>query len=295
MTHSGFIAIVGKPNVGKSTLTNALVGFKIAPVSPRPQTTRRQVRGIWTEGTRQIVFVDTPGLHKPADALDSYMQKQIREALEEVDVIIWMADLRHPPTDEDRMVAEILHGQPNVMLIGNKVDAAKRPAEALEAYHALLPEVTQVRSISALDLLATATLRQDLLRQLPEGPWYFPSDSPHSDQDPRQWAAEIVREAALQHLRQELPYSLAVKVDVYEERASKGGAILYMHALLVVEREAHKPILIGHEGSMLKKIGQRARKGLEALLGRKIFLDLEVKVYPGWRKDQEALRELDLN
>lgn len=290
-TYSGFVAIVGKPNVGKSTLLNALLSVKVAPISPKPQTTRKRVRGIFTEENRQIVFVDTPGLHEPEDALGQYMSQQIAEALAEVDLVLWVVDLRHPPTKEDQMVARLLESGPKatkVMLIGNKQDAAKRPQDALEEYQSLLPSA-EARSLSAHDEQAAFNLRQEILALLPPGPFFYPQDFSRSDQSPEEWSAELVREEAMKRLRQEVPYAVATKTEEFTERENGN---LYIHTIVYVEREAHKPIVIGRDGRMLKEIGRAARKQLEVFLSRPVYLQLEVKVYPNWRKDPEALREL---
>jgi len=291
-TYSGFVALVGKPNVGKSTLLNNLLGVKVAPISPRPQTTRKNVRGVLTEQNRQAVFVDTPGLHRPQDALGEFINEQVREALADVNLILWLVDLRHPPTEEDRLVAEALRplvGRVPIYLVGNKKDAAKYPEEALRAYAELLPGVEEVRSISALDERDVADLRAEILARLPEGPFFFPPDFARSDQPMEEWIAEILREEAMKRLYEEVPYAIAVKVD---EVAERENGVLYVRATLYVEREAHKPIVIGRGGRKLKEIGRAARKQLEVLLGRRVFLDLRVKVYRNWRKDPEALREL---
>jgi len=291
-TYSGFVGIVGKPNVGKSTLLNNLLGVKVAPISPRPQTTRKSVRGVLTEGNRQAVFVDTPGLHRPKDALGDYINEQVKEALSDVNLILWLVDLRHPPTEEDRMVAEAIKpllGQVPIYLIGNKKDAAKYPEEALKAYKELLPEVDEVRMISAMDERDVADIKAEIFAHLPEGPFFYPEDFARSDQPFEEWIAEIIREEAMKRLYDEVPYSVAVKVD---EVAERENGVLYIAATIFVEREAHKPILIGKGGKKLKEIGQAARKQLETLLNRKVYLDLRVKVYENWRKDPEALREL---
>ena len=290
-TYSGFVALVGKPNVGKSTLLNALLTIKVAPISPKPQTTRKKVRGIHTEGNRQVVFVDTPGLHQPQDALGSYMSQQIAEALSEVDLVLWVVDLRHPPTPEDQQMAELLGGlapRVKVLLIGNKLDSARRAESALEAYSHLLP-TAETRSLSAHDEGAVAGLRAEVLALLPQGPFFYPQDFSRSDQTPEEWSAEIVREEAMKRLKEEVPYAVAAKTEAFTER-EKGK--LYIHTILYVEREAHKPILIGKQGRMLKEIGRAARKQLEVFTSQPIYLELEVKVYPNWRRDPEALREL---
>ncbi len=291
-TYSGFVAIVGKPNVGKSTLLNNLLGVKVAPISPRPQTTRKSVRGVLTEGNRQAVFVDTPGLHKPEDALGDYINEQVKEALSDVNLILWLVDLRHPPTEEDRMVARALRpllGKVPIYLLGNKRDAAKYPESAMAAYAELLPGVEATRAISALDERDVGELRAEILALLPEGPFYFPPDFARSDQPFEEWIAEIIREEAMKRLFEEVPYSVAVRV---EEVAERENGVLYVRATLFVEREAHKPIVIGKGGRKLKEIGRAARKQLEVFLNRKVYLDLAVKVYKNWRKDPEALREL---
>jgi GTP-binding protein Era len=290
-TYSGFVALVGKPNVGKSTLVNSMLGVKIAPISPKPQTTRKRVRGIHTEGNRQIVFVDTPGWHEAADALSEYMIRQITEALAEVNVVLWLVDLRHPPTHEDELVARALRplkGQVPIFLVGNKADAARYPEAAMQAYAELLPGL-ETRMISAQNERDAKTLRDEVLSLLPEGPFFFPEDYAKGDQTPEEWAAEIVREEAMKRLKEEIPYSVATKTEEFELREN---GMFYIQVNIYVEREGHKPILIGAKGRMLKEIGAAARKQLEVFLARKVYLDLQVKVYPNWRKDPEALREL---
>jgi len=290
-TYSGFVALVGKPNVGKSTLLNAMLGVKIAPISPKPQTTRKRVRGIHTEGNRQIVFVDTPGWHEAADAMSEYMIRQITEALAEVNVVLWLVDLRHPPTHEDELVARALRplkGRVPILLVGNKSDAAKYPDAAMQAYAELLPGL-ETRMISAQNEREAKALRDELLALLPEGPFFFPEDYAKGDQTPEEWAAEIVREEAMKRLKEEIPYSIATKTEEFELR---DNGMFYIQVNIYVEREGHKPILIGAGGRMLREIGAAARKQLEVFLARKVYLDLQVKVYPNWRKDPEALREL---
>ncbi|MCS7069498.1 MAG: GTPase Era [Meiothermus sp.] len=290
-TYSGFVAVVGKPNVGKSTLVNSMLGVKIAPISPKPQTTRKRVRGIHTEGNRQIVFVDTPGWHEAADAMSEYMIRQITEALAEVNLVLWLVDLRHPPTREDELVARALRPlkeQVPILLVGNKADAAKYPDAALQAYAELLPGL-ETRMISAQNERDAKALRDEVLALLPEGPFFFPEDYAKGDQTPEEWAAEIVREEAMKRLKEEIPYSIATKTEEFELR---DNGMFYIRVNIYVERENHKPILIGSGGRMLREIGAAARKQLEVFLAHKVYLDLQVKVYPNWRKDPEALREL---
>lgn len=292
-THAGFVAIVGKPNVGKSTLLNAFLNTKVAPTSHRPQTTRRGVRGIYSDGQNQIVFVDTPGVHKAKDALGKYMNNEVSTALSDIDAVIWVADLRHPPTDEDRLVARQIRDLPKpLFLVGNKQDAAKYPEEALGLYEALLEGregETQVAALSAQKNDAKlSALREQILEVLPENPFFFPEGSA-SDQSREQWAAEIIREEAMMKLRDELPYAVATRVTRWTERED---GLQRIEAEIIVEKNAHKGMVIGAGGRQLREIGTAARKQLETLLNAKVFLGLEVTVIPGWREDPEALREL---
>ncbi len=299
-THSGFVAILGKPNVGKSTLLNTLLGIKVAPITPKPQTTRRGVRGIYSEENRQLVFVDTPGVHRAKDALGNYMNREASSALIDVDAVLWVVDLRRPPGDEDRDVARMLNnleqGAP-IYLIGNKLDAAKYPDEALSLYRDLVPDINEAYSISSLnDPEAVYELREMLLALLPEGPFYFPYDI-RSDQSREDWVAELIRESAMIHLRQELPYTVAVKVLEWRDPEENDDGTLsdepiYIYAEIWVERMNHRMIVLGKGGHMIKEIGRTARKQLELFLSHQLYLDLEVVVRRGWREDREALREL---
>jgi len=293
-TRSGFVAIIGKPNVGKSTLLNTMLGVKVAPITPKPQTTRRGVRGIYTHENRQLVFVDTPGLHRGGDTvLDQTMHREIREAVIDVDLILWVVDLRRPPGAEDKDVVRLLTGVPNnipVFLIGNKVDAAKYPDEALELYRSLYPRVERTIAISALnDPKAVYALRDDLLDRLQESPFFYPTDI-RSDQSREQWAGELIREAAMIHLREEIPYSVAVQVTEWEDSAD--GRPLVITAEIWVEKSGHRRIVVGKGGAMIKEIGKMARKQLEVFLQEQVYLELEVVVRSDWRRDREALREL---
>ncbi|AAF10224.1 GTPase Era [Deinococcus radiodurans] len=294
-THAGFVAIVGKPNVGKSTLLNAFLGTKVAPTSPRPQTTRRGVRGIYTLDNRQLIFVDTPGLHKPKDALGKYMNSEVHSALSDVDAVVWVVDLRHPPTDEDRLVANSVRDLPKpLFLVGNKTDAAKYPEEAMKLYGALLEgrgsdlPVSETMLSAQNSVNAVATLREQLLEVLPENPFFFPQGAA-SDQSREMWAAEIIREEAMKKLRDELPYAVATRVNRWTERED---GLQRIEGEIIVEKNAHKGMVIGAGGKQLREIGQAARKQLEVFLNHKVYLGLEVIVIPGWREDEEALREL---
>ena len=292
-TRAGFVAIVGKPNVGKSTLLNALMGVKIAPTSPRPQTTRKGVRGIANQGDSQIVFVDTPGLHRPKDALGKYMNGEVQNALADVDAVIWVVDLRHPPTDEDTLVARSIRDLSRPLtLVGNKLDVSKYPEEALRLYSALLEgrtaETSSVMLSAQNDTAKVAELRESIAAGLPENPFFFPVGAA-SDQTREQWAAEILREEAMKKLRDELPYAVATRVTDWTERQD---GLQRIEAEIVVDRAGHKGMVIGAGGKQLGAIGAAARKQLEVFLNSKVYLGVQVIVIPGWREDQEALREL---
>lgn len=296
-TRSGFVAILGKPNVGKSTLLNTLLGVKVAPITSKPQTTRRGVRGIYTDvdAGRQLVFVDTPGYHRPKDALGSYMNREVRTAVVDVDVILWVVDLRRPPGDEDKEVARLLRGldpETRIYLVGNKLDAAKYPDEAMNLYRDLLPTVGRSYALSAQnDPEAVYRLRDELLEELEPGPFFFPSNI-RSDQSREDWAAEIIRESAMVQLRQELPYTVAVQVTEWRDPEEGSDDLIYIFAEVWVERANHRMMVLGKGGSMIREIGRGARKQLEVFLNRRVYLELEVAVHKGWREDPESLREL---
>ena len=256
-THSGFVAIVAKPNVGKSTLLNSFLGTKVAPTSPRPQTTRRGVRGIFTTSTHQIVFVDTPGVHKPKDALGKYMNHEVHSALADVDAIVWVVDLRHPPTDEDSLVAHQVRDLPKpLFLVGNKTDAAKYPDEAMKLYRALLEgreaDTTETMLSAQNNPNAVSVLREQILDALPENPFFYPRGAA-SDQSREMWAAEIIREEAMKKLRDELPYAVATRVNRWTER---DDGLQRIEGEIIVEKNAHKGMVIGAGGKQLREIGQ---------------------------------------
>jgi len=296
MNHrSGFVAIIGKPNVGKSTLVNALLGQKIAAVSPRPQTTRRRQLGILTLPEAQIAFVDTPGLHTPRHKLGEYFNQEAEAALEGVNVILFMVDANAEPDDEDRRIASLLkklRNAPDLVLALNKTDLLPAPALATRrtAYQALVPNAT-VYAISAARGDGREELLRALMARLPVRPPEFPADQV-TDLYEREIAADLIREAALVYLREEVPHALAVRVDEFTERG--GSTTLtpgaYIAATLFVEHDSQKGIVIGEGGGMLKKIGSAARKEIEAMSGRKVFLQLRVKVAKDWRDDEAALR-----
>jgi GTPase len=287
---SGFVAIVGRPNAGKSTLVNRLVGQKIAIVTSKPQTTRNRIQGIVTKPQGQIVFIDTPGLHEADSALGRQMMQEVAAALEGIDVLLLMADASamHPHADE-LLLEKAKRFRGKTILALNKVDRLPKPkllpliesfAKAFE-FNAIVP-------ISALQGAGCDELLDEILRQLPQGEPYFPEDQ-ITDQPERFLAAEIIREKAIQLTYHEVPYALAVVVEKYEEKPR----LLRIEAVMNVERDSQKKILIGHKGEMLKKIGMEARKELEAILGSKLYLGLFVKVAPDWRESPQKVRELD--
>ena len=297
---SGFVAVVGKPNVGKSTLMNAYLGQKIAIVSPKPQTTRNRLLGILTlERVRgdpadaQIIFVDTPGIHRPLHKLGEYMVETAVRAIPNADVVLFLVDASQPPGDEDRQIADTLRvherGNVSILLALNKVDLL--PFEQIithvEAYQAL-GEFDDWLLISALQGDNRDRLLEAIIERLPLGPRYYPEEQV-TDQQLRFMAAELIREQALRHLRQEVPHSVAVVVDQFKERSED---MTYIGANIFVERDTQKAIILGHHGTMIKRIGRDARREIEDLLSTRVYLELWVKVKKKWRKDEKELRRL---
>jgi GTP-binding protein Era len=289
---SGFVAVVGRPSVGKSTLINALLGQSIAPTSQRPQTTRRRQLGILTLANAQLVFVDTPGIHQPRDRLGKLMLDEAAGALGDADLILAIFDLSRPPTPEDEQVAEAvrsLPGKPPVLVALNKVDEV--PGDRLPgrraAFMTLFPDAAAY-TVSALRGDGRQDLLDRLVALLPAGPRYFPADQV-TDAFERDLAGDLVRAAAMRLLRDEVPYGITARVEEYRERGETGA---YVGVTLYVERESHKPIVIGKNGSMLRRIGTEARREIEAMSGRKVYLEIRVKVAPGWRDDETALKQL---
>jgi GTPase len=281
---------MGRPNVGKSTMINSLMGQKIAAVSPRPQTTRRRQLGILTLQNTQIIFVDTPGIHQPRHKLGESMNKQAREALEESDLILFMVDASEKITPEDRLLIDLLSTVDQdipVILAFNKVDAV--PQDVLEQnernFLELLPEVKAIR-ISATRGDNLDRLIDEIRGRLPESEALYP-EGQVTDLYEREISSDLIREAALINLRDEIPHGITVRIDEYTERNEHGA---YIAATIFVERDSHKPIVIGQSGTMLKKIGTSARQEIERMSGRKVFLQLKVKVRKNWRNDEKILR-----
>jgi GTP-binding protein Era len=282
---SGFVALVGKPNVGKSTLLNALLGQKVAIVSPRPQTTRVPMRGILSRPGAQIVFVDTPGIHQPNHALGRLMVDLAEKTLPNADVIGFMVDISTPPSQLDRQIAaQVQRSRGRKLLLLNKVDLKPRDGRThLEEYRALGAWELEL-AISARKGMGLGTLLEEIVARLPEGPALYP-DEQLTDQSEQQLAAEFVREKVLYHTSQEVPHAVAVEVEEWEQRENHS----FIRMTINVEREGQKAIVIGAGGAMLKKIGSAARAEIERLIGGPVFLELWVKVRPGWRDDVTAL------
>jgi GTP-binding protein Era len=287
---SGFVAVMGRPNVGKSTLVNALMGQKIAAVSPRPQTTRKRQMGILTLDDAQIIFVDTPGVHRPRHKLGENMNQEAVKTLEESDLILFIVEADQLPNDEDRMLADILNRlrRPvQTLLVLNKIDLIEEAdlAAYREAYSSLAPRAIPL-AVSAATGKGLDHLLKEVVTRLPEHPPFFPEDLV-TDLYERDLAADLIREAALNILRDEVPHGIAIRIDQFTERGEQGA---YIEATIFVERESHKGIVIGQGGSMLKQIGSAARQEIEAMSGRKVFLRLRVKVRKNWRDDEKVLR-----
>jgi len=287
---SGFVAIIGRPNAGKSTLVNRLVGQKIAIVTSKPQTTRNRIQGIVTTSESQIVFIDTPGVHEADSALGRQMMQEVAAALEGIDVLLLMVDASSPHAHADELLlqkAQRFRGK--TILALNKVDRVPKPKllPLIEAFSKAF-EFSAIVPISALKGTGCEELLEEIRKHLPEGDPYFPEDQV-TDQPERFLAAEIIREKAIQVMYHEVPYALAVVVEKFEEKPR----LLRIEATMNVERPTQKKILIGHKGEMLKKIGTEARKELEALLDTRIYLGLFVKVVPDWRESPQKVRELD--
>ncbi|RMH73757.1 MAG: GTPase Era [Gemmatimonadetes bacterium] len=288
---SGYIAVLGRPNVGKSTLINALLGEKVSIVSPKPQTTRDRIQGILSLEEAQIIFLDTPGIHQPKNMLDEYMVKVANYALPDADVILFLVDVANPLIEADREIARLIEKkrENKPVLVGlNKIDQQTDPAQVATIQTelaTLLPDAT------FLPLSATTGAHQDellewIIEKLPYGPRYYPVDI-ISDQNDRKFVAEIIREVSLELLHHEVPHGMAVIIDTFKTREN---GMLYIQGKIYVERESHKPIVLGKNGSMLKRIGQRARQRLEEIYEQKIYLDLRVKPRHKWRKNPSDLR-----
>jgi len=289
---AGFVTVVGRPNVGKSTLVNRLVGQKVAIVSNKPQTTRNRILAVVARPGAQLVLFDTPGIHKPMHEMNRRMVETAVRSVSQGDIVLWLVEVGEPPGAGDRFVRDVLAkvGRP-VILALNKIDRVSRPKilPAIDAYRGLL-DFSEVVPISALKGDNVDRLERVLLEHLPEGPALYPDDY-LTDQPERFFVAEIVRERILHHTRQEIPYACGVVIESFKEEEG----LVRIHAVVFVERDGQKGILIGRGGSMLKAIGIEARRQIEEFLGTRIYLGLFVKVRSGWRESERILAEMGLD
>lgn len=287
---SGFVALIGRPNAGKSTLLNKMIGRKIAIISDKPQTTRNKIVGVLTEAQFQVVFLDTPGIHKPLDQLGKIMVSTALTTLREVDVIYYLVDASVPFGSGEAFIMERLSKVDTpIFLLLNKIDRLKKPdlLPLIDVYRRKR-EWTGIVPISALTGENMGSLLDSTVAYLPEGPQYYPSDM-LTDQPERILVAELIREKILWATREEIPYSVAVTVEMMEQRSAH---LLYIGATIFVERSSQKAIIIGKNGEMLKTIGTLARGELEGLLGNKVFLELWVKVKTNWRNSKRSIHAL---
>ncbi|MEA3377431.1 MAG: GTPase Era [Chloroflexota bacterium] len=289
---SGFVAVIGRPNVGKSTLMNRYVGEKVAIVSSKPQTTRSRVLGILTQEEFQVIFVDTPGIHRPLHRLGELMVDTALNVIPDADVVLFMVDVSVPPTEEDHMIADILEqraGAP-IILVLNKMDllSPEKVKPHTEAYWELAPFHDDWMMTVATEGANLGELLEKIVARLPEGPRYYPREY-ITDQTEREIVAELIREQVLRHTYQEVPHSVAVLVEEFKERAQN---VTYIGASIFVEKESQKGIIIGRRGRMIRQIGSDARRAIERLVGGKVYLDLWVKVRKKWREDEQQLDRL---
>jgi len=291
---SGFVAVVGKPNAGKSTLINALTGKKVSIVSEKPQTTRFKIRGVVNRPEGQIVFVDTPGFHKPKDALGEFLNSQVTGTIKEVDLVLFLVDGSRELDEEDRLLMEEINKTqlPCLLVITKKDLASEEAISALEQEVKKVLPVQEAVTVSAVTGEGLDLLLKKIFPFLPEGPALYPEDMV-TDYPLSIQAAEIIREKVLMNLHQEVPHSVAVSVMRLEEKPEKN--LIAIYAEIYVEKDSQKKIVIGREGSMIKKIGTLAREELEHLTGKKVFLELYVKVKEKWRDKEAFVKKLYLS
>ncbi|AND41550.1 MULTISPECIES: GTPase Era [Cytobacillus] len=287
---SGFISIIGRPNVGKSTFLNRVIGQKIAIMSDKPQTTRNKVQGVLTTNDAQFIFIDTPGIHKPKHKLGDFMMKVAQNTLKEVDVILFMVNAQEGFGRGEEFILEKFQSvRTPIFLVINKIDQV-HPDELLKIIESYKEkyEFSEIIPISALEGNNVETLLGQIKEYIPEGPQFYPADQV-TDHPERFIVSELIREKALHLTREEIPHSLAVTIDKMERREDKD--VIHVMATIIVERDSQKGIVIGKQGKMLKEIGKRARVDIENLLGSKVFLELWVKVQKDWRNKMSQLRD----
>ena len=291
---SGFVSIIGRPNVGKSTFLNHVIGQKIAIMSDKPQTTRNKIQGVYTENEAQVVFIDTPGIHKPKHKLGDFMMKVAQNTLKEVDIVLFMINAEEGFGRGDEFIIERLQSTTTpVFLVIDKIDQI-HPDQLLKLIdqYKNLYDFKEIIPISALQGNNVDTLLTQIKKYLPVGPQYYPADQV-TDHPERFIVTELIREKVLHLTREEIPHSVAVVMDSMERR--ENGNTVYVGATIIVERDSQKGIIIGKQGSMLKEVGKRARGDIEALLGSKVFLELWVKVQKDWRNKMTQLRDFGFN
>jgi GTP-binding protein Era len=286
----GYIALIGFPNVGKSTLLNRLVGEKLAITSPKPQTTRFRLLGIVNEPEAQLLFLDTPGILAPKGALNETLVQAALTALNEADVVVWLVEPRLPDPRDQVLLPHLQQLSRPLLVAINKIDQVAKPKllPLMAAYHELFPD-SPVIPVSALAGEGLAELKREIVRLLPASPPFYPPE-PDTEASERFLAAEFIRERVLHHVGEEVPYAVAVQVEEFDE--SRRPALVTIRAVIYVERASQKGILIGKQGRMLKAIGAEARAEIETLLDAKVFLELWVKVWKNWRRDPRAIRTL---
>ena len=292
---SGFVALIGRPNVGKSTLMNTLIGQKIAITSNKPQTTRNRIQTVFTDERGQIVFLDTPGIHKAKNKLGEYMVKVSTRTLRDVDMVLWLVEPSTFIGEGDEHIFEILSSvNIPVILAINKMDSLKQKEDMLEviAKYSSRMQFAEVVPVSALKGTNTDKLLDIIFKYLSEGPMYYDEDTV-TDQPIKQIAAELIREKALRFLQEEIPHGIAVEIDTFNYRNS--GDMVDIEAAIVCEKDSHKGIIIGKGGSMLKRIGTAARKDIEGLLESRVNLKLWVKVRPKWRDSDVQMKNFGYN
>ncbi len=291
---AGFVSFIGRPNAGKSTLLNRMVGTKLAIVSDKPQTTRNRILGVRNYPDAQVVFLDTPGIHRPLHRMNVRMVDAAVDTIREVDVLCLVVDVTEPPGKGDRFVLDLVKdAKAPVFLVLNKIDLIKKVRLLpLMQQYSEMGTFAEIVPVSAVTGDNVDRLERALLDRLPEGEPLYPADY-LTDQPERFFASEIVREKLLQFTRAEIPFSSAVVVDKFDEPDREGG-LMSLHCTIVVERESQKPIVIGRGGEMIKRIGMAAREELERFFDTKVFLDLHVRVKSEWREDERVLNDLGM-